>query len=158
MKRTILMCTRRRPVLLGGLLVLGFAACRGDAPTAPRDLAAPDTTQLGIASRDVAGLLDALMDLRTRILPALGDGQETQTLADALADLGRTLAPTPAATFEEALARANAAATQLGADTTIRADLDVVLLTLEQIEATARGSIERVPITPSDSSVARRES
>ncbi|SRR6266480_2271537 len=158
MKRTILMCTRRRPVLLGGLLVLGFAACRGDAPTAPRNLAAPDTTQLGIASGDLAGLVDALADLRTRILPALGDGPETQTLADALDHLGHTLAPAQAATFEDALARANAAAARLGVDTTIRADLDVVLLTLEQIEATARGSIERVPITPSDSSVARRES
>jgi len=140
------------------LLVLGFAACRGDAPTAPRSATAPDTARVGIASSDLTGLLDALADLRTRILPALGDGPETQTLGDALADLGRKLAPTQAATFEEALARANAAAAHLGADTTIRADLDVVLLTLEQIEATARGAIERVPTTPSNSPAPRRES
>ena len=88
----------------------------------------------------------------------MGDGPETQTLADALDNLGHTLAPAQAATFEDALARANAAAARLGADTTIRADLDVVLLTLEQIEATARGSIERVPTTPSNSPVSRRES
>jgi len=148
----------RLPALLGSVLALGFAACRGDAPTAPRNLAAPDTTQGGIAAGDLAGLVDALADLRTRILPALGDGPETQTLADALDNLGHTLAPAQAATFEDALARANAAAARLGADTTIRADLDVVLLTLEQIEATARGSIERVPTTPSNSPVSRRES
>ena len=158
MKPTTLMCMPRLPALLGGLVVLGLAACRGDPPTAPRSAAAPDTARVGIASSDLTGLLDALADLRTRILPALGEGPETQTLADALAELGRTLAPTQAATFEEALARANAAAAQLGADTTIRADLDVVLLTLEQIEATARGSIERVQTTPSNSPVPRRES
>src|SRR5207237_5550727 len=86
-------CMPRLPALLGSVLALGFAACRGDAPTAPRNLAAPDTTQGGIAAGDLAGLVDALADLRTRILPALGDGPETQTLDDALDTLGRPLAP-----------------------------------------------------------------
>ena len=33
----------RLPALLGSVLALGFAACRGDVPTAPRNLAAPDS-------------------------------------------------------------------------------------------------------------------
>jgi len=83
----------------------------------------------------------ALQDVRDRILPAIGPGAATDALGSALRGVEGALSQ-PAAPLDTALARANAAAMQLGADSTLLPDLDVVLLVLEQIRITAHSPAE----------------
>ena len=72
----------QRITLLSLSLVVGFSRCTRDAPTAaePRALAAPDTVDLALARQQVAGLVVALEDARSRILPTLGSGASAQAL------------------------------------------------------------------------------
>ena len=125
-----------RPITGAALVVaLGLAACDGDAPTeAARAVPGPDSRQF-----ELAGFTVALADVRTRILPALGDGSTVESLAETLGELERALPGAEVGRVEAALARANASAMRLRTDTAFQPDLDVVLLVLDQIAATARG-------------------
>jgi hypothetical protein len=124
-----------RPITGAALLVaLGLAGC-GDGPSEPaRAVPGPDNRPL-----ELAGFTAALADVRTRILPALGDGSTVESLAQTLGDLERALPGADGGRIEAALARANASAMQLRTDTAFLPDLDVVLLVLDQIAATVRG-------------------
>jgi hypothetical protein len=124
-----------RPVTGAALLfALGLAGC-GDGPSEPpRAVPGPDNRQL-----ELAGFTAALADVRTRILPALGDGSTVEALAETLGELERALPGAEAGRVEDALTRANASAMRLRTDTAFLPDLDVVQLVLDQIAATARG-------------------
>ena len=129
--------------LTGAALVfaLGLAGCDRDMPTDPaRAVPGTDTRHL-----ELAGFSAALADLRTRILPALGDSSTVESLAGTLGDLERALPDADAARVTEAIARANASAMRLRADPAFRPDLDVVLLVLDQIAATAREANQPLP-------------
>ena len=135
------------------VLVLGFYACRHDAPTAP-DGAAPPTSAI---HPELAGFAVALQDVRARILPTFGDRPVFDALASSLGDVeGALSAPDPAA-LEGALVRANASATELSADTTLLPDLDVVLLVLQHIAAAARAPAAFVADAPPEPSDPRSE-
>jgi len=108
---------------------LGLHGCGGDAPTEPQHIV-PEPDERLVA------YVVALQDVRDRILPAIGPGAATDALGSALRGVEGALSQ-PAAPLDTALARANAAAMQLGADSTLLPDLDVVLLVLEQIRITA---------------------
>jgi len=125
-------------LVLGSLLA--SAGCQ-DGPTSPP---ASDTALSRDVSNNFGDLFDALEDVRTRILPALGDGPKQRALATAVTDLGRLLTASSASAIDKQLVTTNAAAAQLRGDTTILADLDVVLLTLDLIDA-ARHSVQSAP-------------
>jgi len=126
-----------RPITGAALLfALGLAGC-GDGPSEPAQaVPGPDDRQ-----SELAGFTAALADVRTRILPALGDGSTVESLTETLGDLERALPVADDGRIEAALARANASAMQLRTDTTFLPDLDVVFLVLEQIAATSRGPV-----------------
>jgi len=113
---------------------LGLHGCGGDAPTEPQHIV-PEPDERLVA------YVVALQDVRDRILPAIGPGAATDALGSALLGVEGALSQ-PAAPLDTALARANAAAMQLGADSTLLPDLDVVLLVLEQIRITAHSPAE----------------
>jgi len=161
----------QRIMLLSFWLVVGFSGCARDAPTAdePRAVSAPDTVDLALARQQVAGLAVALEDARSRILPTLGRGAAAQALGNALGELQHALSGAEAAVAEGAwgpvtaaatrhqveaslllhseapLGQARGAATELGAEASLRPDVDVVLLVLERITAVAQGPAEPVP-------------
>ena len=123
-----------RCVVLGLLLALGLGSCERDAPTeAERTVPARDSTWVA----DVAGFSVAVQDVRSRILPALGNGAGLEALGSALRELERTLSESDAAALETALGRAHAAARHVPVDTMLLPDRDVVCLLLEQIDAVA---------------------
>jgi len=113
---------------------LGLHGCGGDAPTEPQHIV-PEPDERLVA------YVVALQDVRDRILPAIGPGAATDALGSALRGVEGALSQ-PAAPLDTALAHANAAAMQLGADSTLLPDLDVVLLVLEQIRITAHSPAE----------------
>lgn len=116
-------------------LVLGLAACSRDAPTEPSGaVPGPDNRRV-----ELAGFVVALEDVQSRILPTLGHSSTVEALAETLGEVERALSGGEAARVEEALARANASAMGLRADTAFLPDLDVVQLVLDQIAVTARG-------------------
>lgn len=143
-----------RPITGAALVfALGLAGCDRDAPTAPtRSVPGPDNRQL-----DLAGFTAALEDVRSRILPTLGDGPTVESLAETLGELERALPDADAARVEEMLARANASAIGLRADTAFLPDLDVVLLVLDQIAATARRPAQPAAGEPKQPLPPRRE-
>ena len=143
---------RRLLTVLGLGSALGLWSCR-DGPTAP---GTGDGRQVAIAPDELDGFLVALADVRTRILPALGSSTPTQALTRAVVELEGILPGATLPQLRQSLSSANAAVLVLRSDTTIQADLDVVLLTIEQIEASTHQSIERVPNTLSDRPVQRR--
>ena len=173
----------QRITLLSLSLVVGFSRCTRDAPTAaePRALAAPDTVDLALARQQVAGLVVALEDARSRILPTLGSGASAQALGRALGARQHALSGAEAAVAEGAwgsvtaaatrhqveasllldsevpLGQARAAATELGAEASLRSDVDVVLLVLERITAVARGPADPVPGDAQPTAEDRRE-
>ena len=128
-------------LVLGSLLA--SAGCQ-DGPTSPPATPASDTALSRDVSNNFGDLFDALEDVRTRILPALGDGPKQRALATAVTDLGRLLTASSASAIDKQLVTTNAAAAQLRGDTTILADLDVVLLTLDLIDA-ARHPVQSAP-------------
>jgi len=117
------------------VFVLGLAGCNRDAPTEATG-AVPDSDNRQV---ELAGFAAALEDVESRILPTLGDGPGVDALAAAWGGLERAVSASETGRLEDALARVNAAAMQLRADTMFQPDLDVVLLVLEQIAARARG-------------------
>jgi hypothetical protein len=124
-----------RPITGAALVfALGLAGCDRDGPTEPARVLGPDNRQF-----ELAGFTAALADVRTRILPALGDGAPVESLAETLGELEHALPGAEAGRVEEALTRANTSAMRLRTDTAFLPDLDVVLLVLDQIAATARG-------------------
>jgi len=128
-----------RSTFPGVLLALGLSSCDRDAPTAAgRSALARDSAWVV----DLAGLAVALQDVRSRILPALGNGPALEALGSTLTDLERTLSVPEAATLTSALGRANAAALHVPVNTALLPDRDVVLLVLEQIDAVAHGPAE----------------
>jgi hypothetical protein len=130
----------RHLALSGFLLTLGLCGCGRDAPTEPQLLPpAPDA--------HLAPYVVALQDVRDRILPTFEAGAAVEELGSALGGLQAALVQPgkEAATLDAALARANAAAMGLRADTTLFADLDVVLIALEQIQIIAHRAVEPAP-------------
>src|SRR5213076_2827711 len=85
-----------RSTFPGVLLALGLSSCDRDAPTAAGRSA---------LARDSAWVV-ALQDVRSRILPALGNGPALEALGSTLTDLERTLSVPEAATLTSALGRA----------------------------------------------------
>ena len=164
-------------------LVVGFSGCTRDAPTAaePRAVTASDMVDLALSRQRVAGLAVALEDARSRIFPTLGSGAAAQALGSALGELQHALSRAEAAVQEvgrgpvtaaatrhqvEAsllldsevpLGQARAAAAQLGAEPSLRPDVDVVLFVLERITAVARGPTDPVPGDAQPTAGDRRE-
>jgi hypothetical protein len=116
--------------LMAGAVALTAVTCR-DSPTEPRTIP--------ITPPELVAFGPALQDVRDRVLSTFGAGPNPEALARAWRELEGAVSDTGRARLEEALARANVAAMQLGTDTTFNPDLDVVLLVLEQIQVTKRG-------------------
>lgn len=130
-----------RLITLAGL-VLGLCGCHHDAPTAP---VGTDSPTGALPSPELVGFAVALQDLRDRILPALGIGPLFEGLGNALDRVEGALSEPDTAVLQSALVGATAAATEFSQDTTLAADLDVVLLVLQQIAAVARAPAEVTP-------------
>ena len=130
-----------RVIVQRGLFALGLCACGRDVPTEPSAPAPASDSQL-------LAYVIALQDARDRIVPTFGTGAAVDELGSALVGLEAALAEPEAATLTAALARANAAAMGLRADTTLSPDLDVVLLALEQIQITARRPVPTAAAGP----------
>ena len=128
-----------RSTLPAVLLALGLWSCDRDAPTeVGRAVIARDSAWVV----DVAGLAVALQDVRSRILPALGNGATLEALGSTLTELERTLSGPEAATLKSALGRANTAALNVPVNAALLPDRDVVLLVLEQIDAVGHAPAE----------------
>jgi hypothetical protein len=137
-------------------VVLAVVACDRDAPAAPNvpESAAPVPV---LDRATVAGLMIALQDLQTRIVPTFGAAPATTLLADALANVEASLQDSAgrAVMLDAALAHAETTAGILRNDSTFAADIDVVLLFLERAHA-ARAAAESTaaPEYPADRPVA----
>ena len=124
----------QRITFLSLWVLVGFAACARDAPTA-----AESPSVAGLPHEDLSGLMVAIEDVRSRILPSLGSGAPVQALADALDQLEAAFSGAGASAPDGAVRRAEVAAAQLRAEARLRPDVDVVLLVLERITAVAPG-------------------
>ncbi len=99
---------KRSPRLALPLLAAGIGACAPDSPTAP--LLAPDTPPVEFAAGyDVAaGLVMAIDDADTRVIPTLGSSAEASAVDAAFAALGDAVEAADASAAQAASAAARA--------------------------------------------------
>jgi hypothetical protein len=123
------------------IAAIGSLACSEVGPSEPQTRIAAPAPRL-VVSDSVASAFDvALGDLRSRVLPSLGEALSGR-VDELLRELSHSLSARDAARLAAAVMRAEAALAELGragdVATTTTADLDAVRLFLDEANALAK--------------------
>lgn len=136
-----------RTSVVSPLLALALGACAADGPTAPAappaEAAAMKGPSLAVQGEPLVALRTAVGDAASRILPALGGGEEHAPLRAAIARADQALAADDAAALAGALrdARAALAAAREAMDADAAPDLDALLLVLDGLGTAVPASV-----------------
>jgi hypothetical protein len=137
-----------RTTVVPPLLALALAACAADAPTAPDEppaSAAAKAPSLAVQGEPLAALRATVGDATTRILPALGEGEDHAPLRAALARADQAIGADDglalAGALREARAAVAAARAAMGSDAELAPDLDALLLVLDGLDSAVPASV-----------------
>ena len=138
----------RTSAVVPPLLALALGACAADGPTAPAQPpaeAAAKGPSLALQGEPLAALRTAVSDATSRILPALGEGEDHAALRAAIARADQALATDDARELAGALREARAALAAereaMGPDAEAAPDLDALLLVLEGLDTAVPASL-----------------